>query len=299
MAKILFIWAIATVLVVSAGTASRGADDPSVHQEIARIAAEATARWKKVQDDRWDGPFGHFHSSGYPSYLQDYSATGDYLNYGTYQRWDDSSEIVLRNGFPRAVIHGREYDNPVTLAQFALTMHGRLILGDTSAKTSFVAAVEKLLSMQQADGGFPYDIELEHGHLTLEPGWVSGMAQGQILSVLSRAYQVTPDARYIEAGNRALAKLLQPIEEGGTATGNRRELQSSHRRTEPAHFHMGRECNVHPPGRCIHRRHAYRHAITSTGRRARSLQLASLNRTGSIKRRAAGAVHRRDSLCQA
>lgn len=40
--------------------------------------------------------------------------------------------------------------------------------------------------------------------LVLPAGWHSAMAQGHALSVLTRAYVVTNDAKYLEAARRAL-----------------------------------------------------------------------------------------------
>lgn len=112
---------------------------------------------------------------------------------------------------------GAFHYNPVTLAQYALTMHGRYTRGDHDALNSFLNASRKLLELQEQDGAFRYQFPYRY-YLTgelLRPGWISGMAQGQAMSVFARAYLTTKDRQYLSAGNRALDFLLKPIQEGG------------------------------------------------------------------------------------
>lgn len=56
---------------------------------------------------------------------------------------------------------------------------------------------------------FPWEI------YRLEPGWVSGMAQGLALQVLVRAWLENNDARYLEAIDLALTSFEVPINAGG------------------------------------------------------------------------------------
>src|SRR5690606_29452397 len=107
------------------------------------------------------------------------------------------------------------------VSQYALTQYGIYISNrDEGAKHRFLAAVDRLLKMQDEEGAFRYNFAWKY-YLTkeiYEPGWVSGMAQGQALSALSRAYYVTHDPKFIEAGNKALDFMIRPVEEGGTMT---------------------------------------------------------------------------------
>lgn len=50
---------------------------------------------------------------------------------------------------------------------------------------------------------------------TLKAPWYSGLAQGQGVSLLLRAYAETHDKTYAEAASRAFVSLTKPIEEGG------------------------------------------------------------------------------------
>ncbi|OQM76222.1 hypothetical protein BFN67_15110 [Pseudaminobacter manganicus] len=103
--------------------------------------------------------------------------------------------------------------NPVTISQFALT---RFSQGQNDA---VLIAANKLLSMQRKDGAFPYEFSYKH-MLNLrpyKPGWISGMAQGQSLSALGRAYTISHDKRFLDAGNKALAFLQMPFPKGPMA----------------------------------------------------------------------------------
>jgi hypothetical protein len=152
--------------------------------------------------------------------IQSYEALGDYLHFGTTVNFRDGARVRLDEGGLPTVLYddGLYHYNPVTLSQFALHIHGRLLAGEDVLET-FRRGVDKLVSLQDADGAFRYDFtfRLRTGEV-LTPGWVSGMAQGQALSALARAFEVTGDLRYRAAGEAALSFLQVPIEDGGVAT---------------------------------------------------------------------------------
>lgn len=47
------------------------------------------------------------------------------------------------------------------------------------------------------------------------PGWVSGMAQGHALSVYARAYHLTNDIKWVNAGDKCMEFMITPVEKGG------------------------------------------------------------------------------------
>lgn len=151
--------------------------------------------------------------------IQRYSVQGDYLRYGSTRSYSNSDRVRLDEAGLPMVRYGEEFQyNPVTIAQYLLTAYGRYLSG--GATEPIVAAAERLLSMQDSRGAFLYEFTYRH-YTAVEPykpGWVSGMAQGVALSALARAYLVTQDARYLEAGNRALAFLNTPKGQGGPRT---------------------------------------------------------------------------------
>jgi hypothetical protein len=121
------------------------------------------------------------------------------------------------NGIPKVKYGNAFYYNPVTVSQYALTQYGQYINGNNQAKEKFLKAVDVLISLQENNGGFQYPFAWEY-YLTGEiysPGWFSGMAQGQSLSVLSRAYHLTNDVKYLEVGDKAFEFLIVPVNQGG------------------------------------------------------------------------------------
>lgn len=148
-----------------------------------------------------------------------YTFDSDYLNYGKTKSWRDGPIIKLdMDGFPM-VKYGNEFQyNPVTLAQFALATYGKSL--GSASYVKFIASVEKLLTLQDEEGAFRYDFTYRHYTSTTayKPGWISGMAQGQALSVFARAYQLEKSAKIKDAGDRALAFLNVPAELGGPFT---------------------------------------------------------------------------------
>lgn len=86
---------------------------------------------------------------------------------------------------------------PATLAQRALGWHERFRRGDEAAGSEFISSVEQLVARAERAGDelrWRYDIPIEK--YGLERGWLSGLAQGQAASALTRAYVVTGDDRY-------------------------------------------------------------------------------------------------------
>jgi hypothetical protein len=151
----------------------------------------------------------------YRVYLQEYDPIGDYLNWGSHKKFRQSRTLKYnQKGIP-IVKHGnRFYYNPVTTSQYALTMYGKYLHGESTLQTFFHCA-DLLLSMQSANGSLPYSFTFSYYLQELKSGWVSGMAQGQALSVFARAYHLSRQMKYLEAGNRCLKFLLTPISKGG------------------------------------------------------------------------------------
>lgn len=195
--------------------------------DVVSLTVDAPERWPsytvtaQVLDalhDQLEGPSGRFHDPSYVSFLQDYKPFGDYLNYGVWRKFTNDGEVVISpSGLPQVRDGDKLYWNTVTLSHFGLTMYGRVLAGDESARQPFFAAVEKMLELQAPTGGFPYPSR-QHRQTTLPDGWVSAMAQGNALSVFARALRLKNDERYRRAGDLAFANLMTPVEQGGART---------------------------------------------------------------------------------
>jgi hypothetical protein len=153
---------------------------------------------------------------------QIYGSDGDYLNYGKYVSHSESEKLRRDdNGLPMTYLatdllgHKEWQYAPGTLANFALAAHGRHLLGQAPLK-QFLDAAEKLKEIESPDGAMRNDYVFRH---YTQPkyyprGWISGMDQGLALSVFYRAYKLTGDESYIDAGNRAFAFMQVPFPDG-------------------------------------------------------------------------------------
>ncbi|QCI13294.1 hypothetical protein E6B08_18825 [Pseudomonas putida] len=147
---------------------------------------------------------------------QEYSPTGDYMNYSKTQSFKNEGRIKLDgNGLPTVLYESQYQYNPITISNFALYEYGKNLPERPTNK--FWAATNKLMSMQGFDGSFRYGFSFKHYALSKSypVGWSSGMAQGLAMSVLARAYTFDKRQDYLDAGNKALDFLMVPVSHGG------------------------------------------------------------------------------------
>lgn len=159
----------------------------------------------------------HNNNLNYKVGICEYDYLGDYLNYGSINTYAAPQNFVFdTDGIPKVKYEDQFYYNPVTVAQYALTLYGKYLKGEDVLQ-DFICATDKLISMQDDLGAFRYSFSFKYylSGEVYEPGWVSGMAQGQALSVFARAYSVTNDERYLEAGDKALQFMNTPVSDGG------------------------------------------------------------------------------------
>lgn len=95
-------------------------------------------------------------SLNYHSYQQNYDPTSDYLNWGKNKKFIPSQMLQFDSkGIPK-VKYGDEFHyNPVTVSQFALTVHGRYKRGEDTIEL-FKDTVAFLSDMQEGSGALPY-----------------------------------------------------------------------------------------------------------------------------------------------
>jgi hypothetical protein len=168
-------------------------------------------------------------SNNHPKTAQtNYLTDGDFFNWGIAKSFSDGKSVKIEaDGMP-LVKYGDSFQyNPVTASQYALHKHGRFIRGLEDEK-NFLQAIERIIKELDTDGAARYNFEWLYylNSQPYQPGWVSAMAQGHILSVLSRAYRITSDKKYLVTGERVLSFMLKPIEKGGT-TYNLQDLDPS------------------------------------------------------------------------
>uniref|UniRef100_A0A1W7RAK8 heparosan-N-sulfate-glucuronate 5-epimerase n=1 Tax=Hadrurus spadix TaxID=141984 RepID=A0A1W7RAK8_9SCOR len=107
----------------------------------------------------------------------------------------------------KIIIRGSGYIGSVNLASSAHLAH-------------FYSAADWLIRHQDDKGGWPIKVtrKLSNGMLELAPGWYSAMAQGQAMSLLTRAFGVTSDLKYLEAALKGVHLFKVRSENHGVMT---------------------------------------------------------------------------------
>ncbi|MFC7373085.1 D-glucuronyl C5-epimerase family protein [Fictibacillus iocasae] len=166
----------------------------------------------------------------YKHKLAQYTPQGDYFNLSG--KIFQMSRIKMdAKGIPMVKYYDKYQYNPVTIAQMGLSEHGKYVRTQKPGHmTRFLQYADALVAYQQEEGSLRYDFyyEIKHLKAKFQPGWISAMAQGQALSVYSRAYHLTKDVKYLEAGKKCLQFLMKAKSNGGTYT-NMRSLGPSYK----------------------------------------------------------------------
>lgn len=95
-----------------------------------------------------------------------------------------------------------------------------LTLSSSAHEAHFFDAADWFVRRQDDAGGWPIKVtrRLSNGMLELEPGWYSAMAQGQAMSVLTRAFAATGKRDYLDAALRAVGPFRIRSESRGVMT---------------------------------------------------------------------------------
>ncbi|HEX5316916.1 MAG TPA: D-glucuronyl C5-epimerase family protein, partial [Candidatus Kapabacteria bacterium] len=149
-----------------------------------------------------------FRSDTLGSYYMDFARKADY-------------PIHDAHGIPMLNYHGEigpQY-NPISIAQGGLG-HFNLFLQTQSVerRNKFILAADWLCARleQNAHGVWVWNHEFDWEYRTpLKAPWYSGLAQGQGISLLVRAFQQTCEKKYLDCANRAFESFLKPMSEGG------------------------------------------------------------------------------------
>jgi heparosan-N-sulfate-glucuronate 5-epimerase len=125
---------------------------------------------------------------------------------------------------------GRQY-NPIAIAQWGLANANLFFsTGDDERRERALKTANWLASSleQNAQGLWVWNhhFNWEYRDMLKAP-WYSGLAQGQGISLLLRAYTITFDERYLAAAQRAFIPLTKSIAEGGVLFEGRDEGPAS------------------------------------------------------------------------
>lgn len=160
---------------------------------------------------------------GYDEYLvENYNYKSNY--FGKEGIIEESENIRLNEaGIPEVkYATGWEY-NPVTIAQSALGFYNDFIeTNSKNSKTEFLKLADWLVNNQQENGSFPYEFSFAlKPNAELPEGFISSMAQGQVLSVMIRAFYITNDVRYLDCGMESLHFMIASGDENIFAGGSK------------------------------------------------------------------------------
>jgi len=131
----------------------------------------------------------------------------------------DMSDVLAREirGFEKGIpviYHGDlKYHNPVTVSFYALLHHDRYVLEKDELQAEIFLKQAHWLQVQERAGAFTYPTPVPRYRANL--GWRSAMAQGLAISVFVRAFNLTDERVYRDAGLQAAETLSKPIEMGG------------------------------------------------------------------------------------
>lgn len=103
----------------------------------------------------------------------------------------------------------------IPIAQAALGYWDKRIEGEDVEEPFLLLADWLLDNAEPGVGGVVWRTDKRLPKYGLEPGWASGMAQGQAASVLLRAHALTGRDIYLETALKALAPLTVPVSAGG------------------------------------------------------------------------------------
>jgi glycosyltransferase involved in cell wall biosynthesis len=151
-------------------------------------------------------------TADFPAYPIDFSMALD-LPYGAL----DSEGIPFnkaRASYP-AVHH------PTTIAQYALALWNRFLVTNSSMdREAFLRQARWLLDHETPlpDGAAGWPLPFPQPGFHAPANWLSALTQGNVISVLARAYRLTADAAYMECARKAIQIFERDILDGGVAS---------------------------------------------------------------------------------
>lgn len=149
-----------------------------------------------------------------------YDAGAVYLHYAELPSVIRPPTVLDGDGIPRVTYSrgGPARFNPVTIAQYGLQEFSYFVSGrGRTHLRNAIRVASWLVHNQDRRGGWLYrfDWRLRGSRQTLRQPWVSAMAQGQAMSLLTRVFRRTHDSRYLRAALRARLPLQRPVSGGG------------------------------------------------------------------------------------
>lgn len=132
--------------------------------------------------------------------------------------WHQAENVAFDDaGIPMVQYAGEWVYNPGTIVQYGLALWNDHLFGADSLD-EFRHVVAYLAGhYEERNGGAAYPYNYFLLGYNLQPGWVSSMTQGQMLSLLQRAYLLDADPSYLDLARKVERVLMMPVRAGGTA----------------------------------------------------------------------------------
>ncbi len=121
----------------------------------------------------------------------------------------------------RSVETGDWSANPVTVCQYGLHQYNRFVRqNDDVARETFLKQAKWLVDHAEPgpNGSKVWPNTSPLKFYDISAPWISGMAQGEALSVLLRAHALSGDSRYHNTAQAAWKALILPTEDGGVVS---------------------------------------------------------------------------------
>ncbi len=129
------------------------------------------------------------------------------------QTFDDSGIPLYKTPNDNIIYH------PIVICQYALGVYEHLVLSKFSnhiLKNKFLIQADWLVSNQvKINNGSVWLINYPLPEFGLNKEWFSSMAQGEAISVLTRAYSITKNEKYIRTAEDAILMFDIPVKQGG------------------------------------------------------------------------------------
>lgn len=132
------------------------------------------------------------------------------------------NRIILDNSGVPIVDYGRsgtrvgKQRNPVSISQQAFDYGKKYINGNESCKQLLLNCTDWLVdNAVQYDNYTIWEYNFPWKGYDMTPPWRSGMAQGQGIQALTKAYNLTGDERYLKVARTSLNSFYMEVEDGG------------------------------------------------------------------------------------
>ncbi|NYT78470.1 hypothetical protein H0A71_15870 [Alcaligenaceae bacterium] len=142
--------------------------------------------------------------------------------YATSDKFSLDAEQILVFDYGSAYGGLGKFRNPYFISNYANALYRDYLATDCKderLKASFLRQADYLVDKAVLENDMAlWKYPFRNDHFDLPPGWISGIGQARIASVLLRAYGLTNDNKYKEIAYKGMATYQHSLKEGGVVT---------------------------------------------------------------------------------